>query len=69
MQKILRLLEKMHKAGKSDNKKKFNRILEQLNIDAEEERLLAEAPAVPHVQPLEDHEIEKNMNETVNTIL
>ena len=47
----------------------FDKTVEQLTIDIEEERLLAEAPAVPHVKPLDDHEIEKNMNETVNTIL
>ena len=48
---------------------RYEKFVDELFQCCETERLMAEAPPVPLVKPLESHEINKNMNETVSAIL
>lgn len=67
--KLLTLCSELRRNRKDEASIKFERFVDQLAYDCEEERLMCEAPSVPLVEPLESYEINKNMNDTVTAIL
>ena len=67
---ILGLSMTMQRLGELEAKKdQFKQFKEELLVFGEEERLLSEAPIIPHITPLDQVNIERIPFESVNAMV